>query len=629
MRCFYCPAPGKYHNDLLSLLPAEVTVISPEEAAKIALDPECTLFWEFPENIPGLSTKPAEPAGFLRAVAVSSCFGETLPPGRILMPHDFEFIPVTDPVESLVTLAKVAGYRQAEFGIPENSYPMLFRHPQNPGCLISTIRISNFASGRFSVQVDWRELINWIFAEITGKDAVMDFSSVVCSVNPAYQEKDILPDDAEEKAFQKSVRWFCDQAVTRKDGREYIIEGFTSLIHPDGSQKKTELLRGDCNGEAALIYALAHANALPEAPEALEHCRNVLDSLYRGPLLCDHDVKSATYGSTFFSDTRHAVYGDDNARGAFGALLYTELTGDESFMPEIMRQILSVYRTTGTLGLRGCCLEHPAIDDRTWQSFFEEETTVCRPHYQATAWALNLQAYVMTGFDGFLTKAESAIHQAMDKHFPDFLWTNGITQEWGRMLLPLAMLVEVRDTPENRAMLRRAAVPLLEKMENCGAIREAVGAIGKGLYPAPESNDDYGKAEAALVHKNGDPLCDLLYTIPYAFAGLHEAACATGEKIFIDAADKMADFVCRVQAKSGIHPGLDGCWLRGFDYRLWEYAGNPADPFWGAWCVESGWTNAWIGATLGLRLLNRSFLCRNLAGCAGKLFPEIYRQMMQ
>ena len=61
------------------------------------------------------------------------------------------------------------------------------------------------------------------------------------------------------------------------------------------------------------------AIALPEAPEALGHCRNVLDSLYRGPLLCDHDVKSATYGSTFFSDTRHAVYGDDNARGAFGA----------------------------------------------------------------------------------------------------------------------------------------------------------------------------------------------------------------------------------------------------------------------------------------------------------------------
>ena len=628
MKSFYCPASLLPADDLSSLLPAGVSIVSREQAAGIALDPECSLFWEMPESVPGLTMDKAQKAGLKRAVVTSTCFKEALPVGRILMPHAFEFVPVADKVEALVSIAKVAGYRNAVFELPEDIQPMLFRHPQNPKCLISTISIANFASGRFAPLNDWKSLISWIFSEITGGGSI-DLSTAVHSVVPTAGAQDVLPENAEVQAFQRSARWFCNSVVKELDGRKYVIEGFTSQINPDGSQEKTELLRGDCNGEAALIYSLAAALKLPEAENSLTLCRQVLDSLYRGPRLCDHNEQSATYGSTFFSDTRPAVYGDDNARGAFGALLYTELTGDESFMPEIMRQILSVYRTTGTLGLRGCCLEHPAIDDRTWQSFFEHEETVCRPHYQATTWALNLQAYAMIGFEDFLNKAESAIHQAMDKHFPDFLWTNGITQEWGRMLLPLAMLVEVKDTPENRAMLRRAAEPLLEKMAECGAIRETVGAPGKGLYPAPSSNDDYGKAEAALVQYNGDPLCDLLYTVPYAFAGLHEAACATGEEIFVKAADRMADFVCRIQAKSTKHPILDGCWLRGFDYQLWEYLGNPADPFWGAWCVESGWTNAWIGATLGLRRLNRPLLCRKLSSAAEKVFPEIYQQMMK
>lgn len=629
MKSFYCPpAPEKYDNDLLPLLPPEIKVVTPEEAEKLFSDPENAIFWEFPENIPGVTLMPVESAGLNRAVITTDHFGTDLPRNRVLMPHAFEFIPVAGAVEPLVSIAKVAGYRRAEFGIPEDAKALLFRHPQNPRCLISTIRLANFASGRFVPQADWQKLISWIFAEISGGKVDLELSRLKSSVLPAYQVDDVLPETVEADAFGHVARWFCDQVVTTIDGREYITEGFTSRILPDGSQEKTNLLRGDCNGEAALIYGLAHALGLPFAPEALGHCRKVLESLYRGPLLCDHDKQSATFGSTFFSDTRHAVYGDDNARGAFGALLYSELTGDDSFLPEILRQILSVYRTTGKLGLRGCCLEHPAIDGRSWRSFFDEEETVCRPHYQAMTWALNLQAYVLTGFEDFLTKAESAIHQAMEKHFPDFLWTNGITQEWGRMILPLAMLVEVKDTPENRAMLRKAAEKLLAQMAECGAIREAVGSPGKGLYPAPVGNDDYGKAEAALVQINGDPLCDLLYTVPYAFAGLHEAACATGEKVFADAADKLADFVCRVQAKSEKHPGLNGCWMRGFDYQLWEFSGNPADPFWGAWCVESGWTNAWIGATLGLRLLNRPFLCRSLSVQAKKIFPALYREMM-
>ena len=37
-------------------------------------------------------------------------------------------------------------------------------------------------------------------------------------------------------------------------------------------------------------------------------------------------------------------------------------------------------------------------------------------------------------------------------------WTNGIAQERARMLLPLAWLVRLQDTPEHRAWLHRIVV---------------------------------------------------------------------------------------------------------------------------------------------------------------------------
>jgi hypothetical protein len=67
--------------------------------------------------------------------------------------------------------------------------------------------------------------------------------------------------------------------------------------------------------------------------------------------------------------------------------------------------------------------------------------------------------------------------------------------------------------------------------------------------------------------------------------------------------------------------------MRGFDYELWEFFGSSADNGWGAWCVESGWTNTWIGATMGLRTLKRGLLCRNSAPEYKKIFAEIHQQM--
>ena len=46
---------------------------------------------------------------------------------------------------------------------------------------------------------------------------------------------------------------------------------------------------------------------------------------------------------------------------------------------------------------------------------------------------------------------------------------------------------------------------------------------------------------------------------------------------------------------------LDGAWMRSFDFDIWDYWGSSADAGWGAWCVESGWTNSWIAVVLAMR----------------------------
>ncbi len=115
--------------------------------------------------------------------------------------------------------------------------------------------------------------------------------------------------------------------------------------------------------------------------------------------------------------------------------------------------------------------------------------------------------------------------------------------------------------------------------------------------------------------------------MPWAFLGLHEAAAATGAKKYARAEDRLAEFLCRVQVRSEEHPYLDGAWMRGFDYELWEPWGSGADFGWGAWSVESGWTNAWIASVLAMRKLGTTLFDVTLAKRLKKRMPALVREM--
>jgi hypothetical protein len=138
------------------------------------------------------------------------------------------------------------------------------------------------------------------------------------------------------------------------------------------------------------------------------------------------------------------------------------------------------------------------------------------------------------------------------------------------------------------------------------AAQHASGAIRQRVVRETTANSQYGTGECALIQANGDPACDLLYAVNFAFIGLHEAAAATGDPELKQAEDRLADFLVRIQIRSESHSELDGAWYRGFDFEKWDYWGSDGDVGWGVWCIETGWIQTWITTTLALRHMKTS-----------------------
>lgn len=599
-----------------------ITVISNKHSDLAQTDKKKPFFFECPASVPGIEFGEPMQAELERTVVASDFFGEDLPEGRIIVQHNCWFRPIKTKVKAHLTLAQVAGYRKAVYGLPEKHYPILFQHPEYPHIMISATPLSNFIDGRFAPLADWKIVMEKLNIWLGDKNKIN------CSptVYPAFNASEQLPDEAEKNAFNSNAKWFNDHMFFEQADKIGVFEGYISGIQPSGRQSLRPSTRCDCTGEAAMIPALDWM--INKNFPARKTTSQIMDGLFNGGKLADTDPKSPTYGGLYFYENLPAFYADDNSRASMSCILASELTGNLNFSKNILRCLSSILRTTGKQGFRHSRLDNPKsfAGGKSWKDYQDEDYVEYHPHYQAYMWAAFFQAYVLTGHQDFLEKAKCAISMTM-KVFPKLLWSNGIPQEYARLLLPLAFLVQIEDTSEHRFWLRTVATALLANMAGCGAIREMMGNPEYGKYPAPHSNEEYGTTEAALIQQNGDPACDLVYTVNYAFIGLHEASMATGNSFYIDAENKLADFLCRIQVKSKSQPYLDGCWMRGFDYELWEYYGSSADNGWGAWCVESGWTNSWIAATFALRQLKRSLLCRENTEHYRNIFPDIFKEM--
>ncbi len=616
------------------------------EALKRAADKRLKLYIEYPRSLAGVDFGPPRTAVWERAVVAAVGMGEKLPRMRLLAVHGCRYLPVRAS-SPLIVLGRVAGYDSAVFGLPQESWPLLFER-QGGKILVASTKLSGFVSGRYAPETEWRALWQYILGRLDPAHSPhpLKWTPIAAAAfGPAAE----LPPDVETRAFTSAATWLGRAGLlvaparwavlkpalikgqetaplsaaalsTPGDGSFGLLEGFASGIQPDGSQLQRLPIRDDCQGEAAMLFALDSV-INPESRRA-DTARRLLDFVYFDSDLCKGprgDPRHPAFGLVAWGSTSPlwlvANYGDDNARGLLGTLLAAACLKTDRWDEPVAKAALANFRTTGRLGFRGDRLDIPDLEKNGWRHYYDSETVNYAPHFESYLWALNLLVYRLTGYRPLLDRAVNAIGMTMKAYPAGWRWKDNI--ERARMLLCLAWLIRVEDTPEHREWLRRVASDLLERQGSTGAIHEWLGPEYSGFFQIPRSNEAYGTTETPLIQENGDPASDQLYTTGFALFGLHEAAAATGDDALRRAEDRLAEYLCRIQTRSAKFPWLDGWWFRAFDDRRWEAWASSADAGWGAWSLEAGWAPAWTAATLGLRVRKTAFW--DLAAARGEL----------
>lgn len=617
------------------------------------------LYVEYPSYLPDVKIERSRTAGWERTVVASDAFGDSLAKMQILMIHDCHFLPMEVNQAHLV-LARVAGYDSAVYGLPKvNAWPVLFEHPRGD-ILVATTKLSQFVTARYAPSEAWPAVWTMVFKWLNPGMTPPKVKATPL-VHPTYAKTESLPSRAERIAVKRGVEWFIKgrmlvhesglplmaDALRRPgvdgtmpgpsagmpigDGSLGIIESYSSRIDWQGNQPVRWFVRADCCNESAMAFAF-HGKLFKQR-ESKAVAANLLDfvtaksPIQQGPRA---NPESPSYGLLGW-DTRPqgatVYYGDDNARALLAMIASASLLQDDKWNDAIVRGILGNFRTTGPLGFRNARIEEPELQRRGWRWYWHKSEgswsgIKYSPHYQAYLWAVNLWLYDKTKFEPLLVRTENAIRQTMAA-FPD-QWKYECGRkpaEYARMMLPLAWLVRVKDTPEHRDWLKKVAQKLMDAQDPCGA-------IGESVTSGERSNEEYGTREASLVFSAEDKCADLLYTVNFAFLALHEAAAATHDPQLIAAADRMAGFLVRIQARSGTLSELDGAWFRGFDFKKWDYWGSNADVGWGVWSTETGWTQGWITSVLAMRQMKTSLWDLTKSSRINRHFDRLRAQML-
>ncbi len=599
------------------------------------------LFVEFPARLPGLETGAPRRTQWERAVVASGAFGPDLPALSILAVHDARFVPVKAG-EAILVAARVAGFDRAVFGLPAATFPLLFE--ARPGLIVATAKLSQFVSGRYAPAAAWTRIWEWILDRLDPEAGGyrLEWRPVVA---PSFGPGDSLPGATERKTLRRGIDWYFrarmlvhpswakiydedavgwtdrvgpmpGEARPSGDGSLGVLEGFNAAILYDGSQRVRWWRRNDCTGEVA--GAMAIAGRAEKERLWLTVAANLGDWLYGRSIMTRGkraDPADPAFGLIGWNDvTRYwqdldgygVYYGDDNARSMLGMMAVAGTLKTDRWDERLAGCLLANLRLTSRLGFQPDRIDEAPLEKAGWPAYFRGDVVSLSPHYQGYLWACFLRAYKSAGFPLFFERALAGIRAVMEG-YPD-RWTGPSDMQMARarMILPLAWLVRVDDTPEHRGWLRRVTEDMLKRQDSSGAIGQDLPGPAMSEAPAPASNEAYGTTEAPLIQTADDPCADLLYATNFAFLGLHEAAAATGDRFYREAEDRLAGFLCRAQVRSPKRPELDGAWFRAFDFRRWEYWASNADAGWGAWAIESGWSQSWIASVLALRRLKTS-----------------------
>lgn len=638
------------------------------------------LYIEYPSYIPGVKIDDPRGTHWERAVVSSDAFAPELQKLSILAIHDCRYIPV-DIENPDIVIARVAGYDNALYGLPEEKFPVLVQPKggDHGALMVSTTKLSQFITARYAPSEAWPAVWKYIFTWLQpGKKAPK--LKWTANVRPTYGIDEPLAYDAERQALKRGIDWYSKSRMLVSspmmgiydktsdgedisssdhdwhsgnritmlpdkapagDGSFGVLEGYNSKIYQNGEQPAIWWRRSDCNGEVA--GAMAIAGTVFQNPEYTKISNNIVDWLYFNSLMSVGDrAKPAhpAYGLIGWNDVPQytgpgsmngyeVYYGDDQARTLLGTILAGAALKTDRFDERLMKGLMANLRLTGQLGFQPDRIDQQDLVKNGIEYYQGLNSASYSGNFQAYLWACYLWAYQQTGYDLFLKQAKAGISTMM-AGYPRKWGTIGIQMDRSRMILPLAWLVRVEDTQQHRSWLRMIVEDLKPDIKT-GTIADRIepetSNFGGGHYRTPKSNEEYGTAEAPIIQRDGDPSSDMLYAVNFAFLGIREAAAVTGDQYYKDAEDKLAQFLTRIQIRSEARPELDGGWFRAFDFKRWEYWASSADGGWGAWSIETGWSQSWITITLALRQLNTSFWDITRDSNIKKHFENVKQQM--
>lgn len=477
--------------------------------------------------------------------------------------------------------------------------------------MICAFRLQNCARARFSPRRPWCALVAGLISWLGGDcapDAVLAQMEGVCRFSG---------DQPLSSAVERAAAWFSRAGLFLcEDGAPYaLLEGVSSRILPQGEIRLNRQVRTDCAGETAWFFLLKSLWTNDPAD------RRISDGLYR--MVRDMQVTDKTHrgfvrGSLGWWGS--ASYQDDTARGFLLPLLFRRLvtgdTGDDARLRLALDYLLS---TTGTNGLRPNHVEYCDPDSEEvleTRSVFREGKWRYTPLTSTTRAALaageanNPSAHYNAYYLGALALAGRLLQESrytdaarrglasLMAVYPDTAREHSQTQECCRLILPLALLYFATGEKTHRDWLLRVAEDLETRAHPAGGYLE----WDEG-YTGTCSRSPAG--ECSVYAHNGDPVCDVLYSVNWLPQGFMAAYLTTGEERFLARWKRLARFAAETQLKSP-EPALDGGWARAVDMERKEIHGVNNDVDWSCWTVESGWTVAEIGAGLLLGLLRES-----------------------
>jgi hypothetical protein len=435
----------------------------------------------------------------------------------------------------------------------------------------------------------WTLRPNWLWNDVM-KWLQKDYQLPIKIIDPVIQ---ISKNADIAKTIEKGVNWFLHSGILPKtDGSLGVYENVHS-IRSDISKD----LRPDCHAHTALMFYLYGEYSKDRKWSNISE--RLLTYLFNAGYQ-DSDPNSVTYGFwKWFQSPRRKpdqIFSDDNSWVALVLLYLYRKTGNEEYKKRGLMTAYALLNTQNKNGLRPECIREQELVDYGKAHFQNSTEASMNPHFEAIVHAAFIQAYLVSNDEAFLQTAyKGTLTLLNNKEELKFMYSK--TAGYSRFLLSVAQLYAVTKDAGIHKGLYEICDYLSDHQHELGAIEEADN-------PDPER---YGTEDTGVFRLNHEGIADQLYTNNFLCINAWEAVKATGDSDFKDFHEKIVQFISSIQIASLKHE-FDGGWMRSFHLNRSEYFGNNGDTGWGAYVIESGWTNAIILSGLLFKELNQSLL---------------------